>query len=43
MEYVRERGVYVDLPLTRILAEFAAAYPRPLRRPSEVEDPAFAE
>ena len=43
MEYVRERGVYVDLPLARILAEFAAAYPRPLRRPSEVEDPAFAE
>jgi len=43
MEYVRDRGVYVDLPLTRILAEFAAAYPRPLRRPTEVEDPTFAE
>jgi len=43
MEYVRERGVYVDLPLERILAEFAAAYPRPLRRPSDIEDPAFAE
>jgi len=43
MEYVRDRGVYVDLPLARILAEFAAAYPRPLRRPSEADDPAFAE
>ena len=43
MEYVRDRGVYLELPLARILAEFAAAYPRPLRRPSEVEDPAFAE
>jgi transglutaminase-like putative cysteine protease len=43
MEYVRDRGVYLDLPLEQILAEFAAAYPRPLRRPNEAEDPAFAE
>jgi len=43
MEYVRERGVYLDLPLERILSEFAATYPRPLRRSSEAEDPAFAE
>jgi transglutaminase-like putative cysteine protease len=43
MEYVHDRGVYLDLPLQRIFAEFAAAYPRPLRRASELEDPAFAE
>lgn len=27
MEYVRDRGSYVDLPLTEILATFAAVYP----------------
>jgi transglutaminase-like putative cysteine protease len=43
MEYVRDRGVYADLPLARILAEFAATYPGPLRRQPEIEDPAFAE
>jgi hypothetical protein len=43
MEYVRDRGVYADLPLARILAEFAATYPGPLRRQPQIEDPAFAE
>ncbi len=43
MEYVRDRGVYVDLPLARILAEFAATYPRPLRPTHVTNDPAFAE
>ena len=39
MEYVRDRGVFADLPLERILDAFAAAYPRPLVR--AVDDPAF--
>ncbi|HET8978652.1 MAG TPA: transglutaminase family protein, partial [Solirubrobacteraceae bacterium] len=41
MEYVLDRGVYADLPLERILAAFAATYPRPLAR--EMDDPAFNE
>ncbi len=28
MEYVRERGIYVDLPLATIMAAFREAYPR---------------
>jgi transglutaminase-like putative cysteine protease len=43
MEYVHDRGVYADLPLTRILEEFAATYPKPLLRPHEAADPAFAD
>jgi transglutaminase-like putative cysteine protease len=43
MEYVRDRGVYADLPLAQILAEFAATYPQPLVRANEAADPAFAD
>lgn len=43
MEYIRDRGVYADLPLERILAAFAAAYPVSVLRDEEVEDPAFTE
>jgi transglutaminase-like putative cysteine protease len=43
MEYVRDRGVYADLPLERILAAFAATYPVSVLRDQEVDDPAFAE
>lgn len=43
MEYVRDRGVYADLPLAQILAEFAATYPSSLMRTSPVEDQAFAD
>ena len=28
MEYLRDRGAYTDLPLTEILADFAARYPK---------------
>ena len=43
MEYVRDRGVYADLPLEQILAAFDAAYPVSVLRDEEVEDPAFTE
>ena len=43
MEYVRDRGVYVDLPLERILNAYAATYAGVLRQAAEVDDPAFAE
>lgn len=42
MEYVRDRGVYADLPLARILAEFAATYPASLQRAGGTDDAAFA-
>ncbi|MHB1568941.1 MAG: transglutaminase-like domain-containing protein [Solirubrobacteraceae bacterium] len=42
MEYVRERGVYSDLPLDWILAVFATTYPRLPRRSDGSADPAFA-
>jgi transglutaminase-like putative cysteine protease len=42
MEYVCERGVYSDLPLEQIVAEFTAVYPGLMRRGGDVEDPEFA-
>lgn len=41
MEYVRDRGVYADLPLEMILEAFAAAYPR-LGTVEVTDDPAFS-
>jgi transglutaminase-like putative cysteine protease len=42
MEYVRDRGSYVDLPLEQIVESFRAAYPALLNRDDDVDDPAFA-
>jgi len=42
MEYVRDRGVYADLPLDRILEVFAAAYPGFGTGEATDDDPAFA-
>jgi transglutaminase-like putative cysteine protease len=42
MEYIRDRGVYADLPLESILEVFAAAYPGFGTGSSGVEDPAFS-
>lgn len=42
MEYIRDRGVYPDLPLASILAVFAAAYPGFGSGPAEGDDPAFS-
>lgn len=39
MEYLRERGVYDDLPLERIFSTFAEMYPSD---PPVADDPAFA-
>jgi transglutaminase-like putative cysteine protease len=43
MEYVRERGLYFDLPFTEILATFAATYPQLAQAPASdrVVDPVF--
>ena len=41
MEYIRDRGVYTDLPLEMILDAFAAAYPGFGTGPAPVDDPAF--
>ncbi len=41
MEYIRDRGVYADLPLALILKVFAAAYPGFGTAPA-VDDPAFS-
>jgi transglutaminase-like putative cysteine protease len=43
MEYVRDRGVYTDLPLDLILSTFAATYPAMLGQPGDGDDPAFRE
>lgn len=42
MEYIRDRGVYADLPLGAILEVFAAAYPGFGTGPAAVDDPAFS-
>lgn len=42
MEYIRERGVFTDLPLAEILDAFDAAYPGMAQRHGDAEDPAFA-
>ena len=42
MEYIRDRGVYADLPLESILAVFGAAYPGFGTGQPAVEDPAFS-
>ncbi len=42
MEYIRDRGVYADLPLASILEVFAAAYPGFGTRAAPVDDPAFS-
>ena len=41
MQYIRDRGVYADLPLASILEVFAAEYPGFVTGPP-VEDPAFS-
>ncbi len=41
MEYVRDRGVYADLPLALILSTFATAYPGMIDEARDVDDPAF--
>ena len=42
MEYIRDRGVYADLPLGLILEVFAAAYPEFGTREATDDDPAFS-
>jgi transglutaminase-like putative cysteine protease len=42
MEYIRDRGVYPDLPLASILEAFAAAYPGFGTGPVANDDPAFS-
>jgi transglutaminase-like putative cysteine protease len=42
MEYVRDRGVYADLPLETILEAFAAAYPGFGTGEATDDDPAFS-
>jgi transglutaminase-like putative cysteine protease len=42
MEYIRERGVYDDLPLGLILEVFATAYPGFGTGQATVDDPAFS-
>ena len=42
MEYIRDRGVYTDLPLALILEVFAAVYPGFGVGKAAVDDPAFS-
>jgi hypothetical protein len=42
MEYIRDRGVYTDLPLGMILEAFASAYPGFGTARTTVNDPAFS-
>ena len=42
MEYIRDRGVYTDLPLGVILEAFASAYPGFGTERAAVDDPAFS-
>jgi transglutaminase-like putative cysteine protease len=38
MEYLRERGSFVEVPLARIVADFRAVYPRWLRQAGSVSE-----
>jgi transglutaminase-like putative cysteine protease len=42
MEFIRDRGVYTDLPLATILEVLAAAYPGFSTGQATVDDPAFS-
>jgi hypothetical protein len=42
MEYIRDRGVYADLPLGTILEALASAYPGFSTDPTTADDPAFS-
>jgi hypothetical protein len=42
MEYVRDRGVFADLPLHELLAALSSAYPGLMGRHDLAADPAFA-
>jgi transglutaminase-like putative cysteine protease len=42
MEYIRDRGVYTDLPLGAILEALATAYPGFRTDPTTADDPAFS-
>ena len=42
MEYIRDRGVYTDLPLGTILEAFASEYPEFGTDRATVDDPAFS-
>ncbi len=42
MEYVRDRGVFADLPLQELLAALSSAYPGLMGRHDSAADPAFA-
>jgi transglutaminase-like putative cysteine protease len=42
MEYIRDRGVYADLPLSMILEAFTALYPGFRAGEAAVDDPAFS-
>jgi transglutaminase-like putative cysteine protease len=42
MQYIRDRGVYADLPLASILKALAAAYPGFGTQGAAVDDPAFS-
>jgi transglutaminase-like putative cysteine protease len=42
MEYIRDRGVYTDLPLGTILEAFASAYPGFGNDRATADDPAFS-
>jgi hypothetical protein len=38
MEYLRERGSFVEVPLARIVADFRAVYPRWLHKAGSVSE-----
>lgn len=42
MEYIQDRGVYADLPLSLILEVFAAVYPGFGTGETAADDPAFS-
>jgi hypothetical protein len=42
MEYIRDRGIYTDLPLGPILEAFASAYPGFGTDRATVDDPLFS-
>ena len=42
MEYIRDRGIYTDLPLEMILQAFASAYPGFGTDRATIDDPAFS-
>ncbi|GAB4348554.1 MAG: transglutaminase family protein [Gammaproteobacteria bacterium] len=41
MEYVRQRGVFADVPYERILADFERHHPKWLHHRADLEDPEF--